>query len=246
MLARCSIRLSTPPSEVARFHSATRAAVAIGAGLAAARRGSTACRRTRRASAAPRPRGRGGTADPGRAPRRPADGRRSRSAMRLRRSAALRARAGTACACRAAAATPRTAQDAALLRPHRPDPPPELVVGRASQRAGDHVGVTVQVLGRRVHDEVGAQCQRPRQHRRRHGRVDGEPGAGAVRDLGRGGDVGDLPQRVGRRLQPDQPRPARPHARRQRRPGRSVSTSSTSSPQRAAKVEQPGCAAPST
>ena len=31
MLARCSIRLSTPPSDVARFHSSTRAAVAIAA-----------------------------------------------------------------------------------------------------------------------------------------------------------------------------------------------------------------------
>ena len=31
MLARCSIRLSTPPSEVARFHSCTLAAVAMAA-----------------------------------------------------------------------------------------------------------------------------------------------------------------------------------------------------------------------
>ena len=31
MLARCSIRLSTPPSDVARFHSPTLAAVAIAA-----------------------------------------------------------------------------------------------------------------------------------------------------------------------------------------------------------------------
>jgi hypothetical protein len=31
MLARCSIRLSTPPSEVARFHSSTLAAVAMAA-----------------------------------------------------------------------------------------------------------------------------------------------------------------------------------------------------------------------
>ena len=38
-------------------------------------------------------------------------------------------------------------------------------------------------------------------------------GAGRVRDVGGGGDVGDRPQRIGRRLDPHQPGVARPRAR---------------------------------
>ena len=70
-------------------------------------RGSTACRRSRRASAAPRPRGPGTRQARDTALPRPRDAARSarRSPARWRRPPA---RAGTACACRASAAMPRT------------------------------------------------------------------------------------------------------------------------------------------
>ena len=53
-----------------------------------------------------------------------------------------------------------------------------------------------------MHHDVGAERERPREHRRRGGAVDREQRARRVRDLGGAGDVGDRPQRVGRRLDP--------------------------------------------
>ena len=64
MLARCSIRLSTPPSEVARFHSRPVPRSRSPPPRRRAR-GSTACRRTRPASAARPARGRGSRGSPG-------------------------------------------------------------------------------------------------------------------------------------------------------------------------------------
>jgi hypothetical protein len=48
----------------------------------------------------------------------------------------------------------------------------ELRVVADHQHAADHVGVAVEVLGRRVHDDVGAVFQRALQHRRGEGVVD--------------------------------------------------------------------------
>ena len=83
------------------------------------------------------------------------------------------ARAGTACACRAAAATPRTSRACRRLR----RAPCARAASASSsarviERAGDDVGVAVEILGRRVHHDVGAERERPGQHRRRDGRVD--------------------------------------------------------------------------
>ena len=68
-----------------------------------------------------------------------------------------------------------------------------------------------------MHDDIGAERQRARMHRRGGGRIDREPGACAMRDPGRGGDVGDGPERVRRRLDPDELGLARPHRRLERR-----------------------------
>ena len=68
-----------------------------------------------------------------------------------------------------------------------------------------------------MHHQIGAERDRPGQHRGRDGRIDRQPRARRVRDRGRGGDVGDAPQRIGRRLDPHQPRLPRPHRRAQRR-----------------------------
>ena len=52
--------------------------------------------------------------------------------------------------------------------------------------AADHVGVAVQVLGRGVVDDVGAEVERPLEEGRREGVVDEEQRVAAMRDLGRG------------------------------------------------------------
>ena len=57
----------------------------------------------------------------------------------------------------------------------------QLGVARRSTRAADDVGVAVQVLGRRVHDQVGAQLERPLEVRRHEGVVDGEQHAARAR-----------------------------------------------------------------
>ena len=76
--------------------------------------------------------------------------------------------------------------------------------------ADDRVAVARQVLRRRVEDDVGAQVQRPLEDRGRKGVVDDDEGPWAVpeplpQDRGRAGDVDHLEERVGRRLEPDQP-----------------------------------------
>ena len=71
--------------------------------------------------------------------------------------------------------------------------------------AADHVAVPADVLGRRVHDDVGAERERLLEVRRRERVVDDEHRAGVVGDLGQRLDVGDGQQRVGRGLDPDDP-----------------------------------------
>ena len=104
-------------------------------------------------------------------------------------------------------------QHRAAAAAHVADALPQLVVARGRERAGDHVGVAVQVLGRRVHDDLRAELERTRQHRRRRGRIDGDDGADLARDRARRGDVGDVPRRIRRRLDPDQARSARARLR---------------------------------
>ena len=64
-------------------------------------------------------------------------------------------------------------------------PRAERVVAREAQRARDHVGMAVEVFGRRVHHDVGAERDRPGEDRRRAGRVDRERRARRMRDVAR-------------------------------------------------------------
>ena len=80
------------------------------------------------------------------------------------------------------------------------------------ERAADDVGVAVQVLRRRVHDEVGAELERPLEVRRHERVVDGEQHAARGGRPRRRRDVEELEHRVGRRLDPAQAR-ARPDRR---------------------------------
>ena len=79
-----------------------------------------------------------------------------------------------------------------------------LVVRR--DHAGDDVGVAAEVLRRRVDHDVGAEVERVLQVRRGERVVDDDLRADRVRRLGDGGDVDDVEQRVGRALDPDEPR----------------------------------------
>ena len=79
-------------------------------------------------------------------------------------------------------------------------------LGRSHRRAGDHVAVPAQVLGRAVDDDVGAERQRPLQDAGGERVVDDEKRAGGV-GLGRQPlEVDDAQQRVRRRLGVDDPR----------------------------------------
>ena len=71
----------------------------------------------------------------------------------------------------------------------------------AQDDAAEAAALTVDVLGRRVDDDVGAVFHRPLQHRRREDVVDDEARAGLVRDLGDGAQIDDLERRVGRRFE---------------------------------------------
>ena len=92
---------------------------------------------------------------------------------------------------------------------------PEGILDGTNDRASQHVAVTVQVLAGRMHHQISAELQRTQQHRRRSRAVDGEAGPGRVRDVCRRGDVGHVPRRVRRAVEPDQPGLAGPHCRRQ-------------------------------
>src|SRR5262249_38170967 len=56
--------------------------------------------------------------------------------------------------------------------------------------------LSVDMLGRRVDDDIGTQRERPLQDRRGEDVVDDEARAGLVPELGDGGDVDDLERRV--------------------------------------------------
>ena len=78
------------------------------------------------------------------------------------------------------------------------------VVVPGDDRAELQVAVAGEVLGRRVHDHVGAELERPLQQRGEERVVDDHAGAGVVRRGDDRGGVGHLEGRVGRRLEPDQ------------------------------------------
>ena len=69
-------------------------------------------------------------------------------------------------------------------------------LSRVDQRAADAGAVAAQVLGERVHDDVGAVLERPAQVRRGHGVVDDQRNAVPVCHLGQCREVGDVARRV--------------------------------------------------
>ena len=87
--------------------------------------------------------------------------------------------------------------------------------------AADHVGVAVEVLGRRVHDDVEAELERALHPGAREGVVGhGDEAARRARSAAIAREVGQLEQRIGRRLDPDHAA-CRAAARRARASGRS-------------------------
>ena len=69
--------------------------------------------------------------------------------------------------------------------------------------AADHVGVTVDELGRGVNDNVGAVVERRLEDGRHEGVIDDDERAGRVGNLGECGDVDQLQHGVCRRLEPE-------------------------------------------
>ncbi len=67
---------------------------------------------------------------------------------------------------------------------------------RIDDRAAQAGAVAAQVLGQRVHHDVGAVLERAQQEGRGHRIVDDQRHPGGMRDLGDGGDVGDVATRV--------------------------------------------------
>jgi hypothetical protein len=134
-------------------------------------------------------------------------------------------------------------EDGALVVADGADPRPELVLAGRHERAGDHVAVAVQVLGRGVHDDVGAEFQRPGQQGRRHRAVDREPGTGAAGQLGERRDVAHLPRRVRRRFQPQQPGAAGAECRADRVDVRRIDRLYAEAPARG-RFQQPVAQAP--
>ena len=62
----------------------------------------------------------------------------------------------------------------------------------------------IEILGRRMHHDVRAEGERLGENRRRDGRIDADQRAGGMREFRDRRDVGDLPGRIARRLDPDE------------------------------------------
>ena len=71
----------------------------------------------------------------------------------------------------------------------------------AQDRAAQGAALAVDVLGGGVHDDVGAEFERPLQHRRGEGVVEHDLGAGLVREVAHRLDVDDVEHRVGGRFE---------------------------------------------
>ncbi len=96
---------------------------------------------------------------------------------------------------------------------------PDLVgqlFGRGDRDAADHVGVAVQILRRRVHDDVGAELERPLHPRARERVVDDREDPALAREFRDVRDVDEPQRRIRRRFDPDQLR-LRTHDLRERR-----------------------------
>ena len=91
-------------------------------------------------------------------------------------------------------------EDRAMLRAHGLDAVPRFARPRRRERARDHVGVTVEILRRGMHHDVGAERDRLSEDRRRDGRIDREQCARRVGGLGHRGNIGDGPERIARGL----------------------------------------------
>ena len=71
----------------------------------------------------------------------------------------------------------------------------------AQDHAAQRAALAVDIFGRGMHDDMGAELHRPLQRRAGKGIVDDQPRAGAVRDLGDRFQIDDGERRIGRRLQ---------------------------------------------
>ena len=74
---------------------------------------------------------------------------------------------------------------------------------RVDDDAADRVAMAAEVLGERMHDDIGAVLDGPAQIGRRHGVVDDERNAMSMRDVGEVLEVGDVAERVADRFAVD-------------------------------------------
>jgi hypothetical protein len=74
-------------------------------------------------------------------------------------------------------------------------------LARAQDRAAQRAALAVDVLGCRVHHDVGAELERPLQHRRGEGVVEHDLGAGLVREIAHRLDVDDVEHRIAGRFE---------------------------------------------
>src|SRR6266545_1690309 len=77
-------------------------------------------------------------------------------------------------------------------------------IAAADHRPTDHVGMPAEVLRRAVNHQIGAQLDRLLQIRRDEGVIDRQRRFRLVGQVGDGGDIDDLQERVCRRLDPDE------------------------------------------
>ena len=69
--------------------------------------------------------------------------------------------------------------------------------GAGADRTGHDAALAVEVFGARVQHDVGAEFERALQRRGGQAVVHRQPGPGLVRQIGQGGDVADLGERIG-------------------------------------------------
>ncbi len=175
-------RLSTPPSDSASVKQLQAVEERLDRGARRRRARSSASRRSRaagaRASACPRCVAQARTVHA----RRPPDDRTSSSATSAAFSSCARMRGASVRRPRSVRiAVERRAGEAEAVRPPR-----ELLVQRCvlrDHRAADDVAVAVDVLRRRMHDDVGAERERPLQRRRQERVVDDDGRVDRVRGL---------------------------------------------------------------
>ena len=107
----------------------------------------------------------------------------------------------------------RLGEDHAVIGHVRRVQPRELVgvpgpgeVAGVDEQAADTVAVPAEILGERVHDDVGAVVERPAQVGRGDRVVDDQRDAVPVGDIGQRRDIGDVAQWIADRLAVDRPR----------------------------------------